>query len=55
MDSDWVGVLDGEGLVEWGRPGTVLGRNLGLMGEVGISSDRAWVKLHIYSLLPLQL
>jgi ATP-binding cassette subfamily C (CFTR/MRP) protein 1 len=34
-DSDWIAVLDEGRLIEWGRPEKVLGRNLGLVREVG--------------------
>jgi ATP-binding cassette, subfamily C (CFTR/MRP), member 1 len=33
-DSDWIAVLDQGRLVDWNRPDKVLGRNLGLVGEV---------------------
>lgn len=34
-DSDWIAVLEEGRLVEWGRPGDVLGGNVGLVGGGG--------------------
>lgn len=41
-DSDWIAVLDDGRLVEWDRPGKVLGRNPGLADDVTATTSAAF-------------